>query len=66
MGDNVVLTSNCRRNFYEIRLVSIQQVISLESYLKIDHHGSKLLSVEMFNIISNLQSNITTKWVAGN
>ena len=33
-------------------MVSIQQVISLESYLKIDHHVSKLLSVEMFNIIS--------------
>ena len=39
--------------------------MSLESYLKIDHRVNVLLSVEIFNNISKLQSNITTKWPAG-
>ena len=40
--------------------------ISLESYFEIDHCVSKLLSVEVFNNISKLQSNITMKWPADN
>ena len=43
-GDNVVLVSNCHTNFLNtifginhIFVVSIQQIISLECYLKIDH-----------------------------
>ena len=37
-----------------------------ESNFEIDHRLSELLSVEVFNNISKLQSNITMKWPAGN
>ena len=48
------------------RIVSIQQFIGLESYFKINHCVSKLLSVEVFNNISKLLSSITMKWAASN
>ena len=38
----------------------------MESYFEIDHSVSKLLSVELFNNTTNLQSNITMKWPTGN
>ena len=38
--------------------------LCLESYFKIGHRVSKLMSVEMFDNISKLQSNITIKWPA--
>ena len=66
---NAVLVLNYHRNFLTIIseiVVSIQKFISLESYFKIDPHGSKLLSVEVFDNILKLQSNITMKWPAGN
>ena len=47
-------------------MVSIQQFISLKSYFEIDHRVSKLLSVEVFDNISKLQSNIKMKWPTGN
>ena len=40
--------------------------IILESFFKIDHRVSELLSVELLNNISKFQSNITLKWPAGN
>ena len=36
-------------------MVSTQQFISWESYLKVDHLVSKLLSVEVVGIIAKLQ-----------
>ena len=44
----------------------MQQFISLESYFEINHRVSKLLSVEVFDNMSKLQSDITIKWPAGN
>ena len=38
-----------------------QHFVKEESYFKIDHRVTKLLSVEVFNNISKLQSNITMK-----
>ena len=62
--NDVVLVVNCQGGFlntiFEIRLifiVSIGQIITLKSYLKVNNHVSKLFFVEFFNIISKLQSN---------
>ena len=51
----------CGQNFlnmiFEIEpifVISIQQLISLESYLKMDPGVGKLLPAELFNIISKL------------
>ena len=51
--DNVVLGKKISeydfRNQTHCLIISIQRFVSLQSYLKIDHSVSKLLSVELFN-----------------
>ena len=73
-GGNAVSALNCLRKFSEhdfwiqthLFIVSIQQFIRLQSHFKIDHRVSKLLSVEVVDNSSKLQSNITMKWPASN
>ena len=64
-GGNAVLVLSCHGNFLRnlahLFVAYIQQFISLESYFKIGHRVIKLLSVEVFDNILKLQSNITIK-----